>query len=322
MSKRFMFEALLYAVVVVGTVVCMRMLDAFDSLYVFSRAHESWELDEFFAAVPGILVVMLFYSVRRSMELRTEIASRKEAEAQLRNELEMRKKFLTLVSHEMRTPVNGVIGILDGMQYFESEQEREMMREQAAKTAHGLARQLDDVIAFARIEQGELYIDEEIFDPGTVVKDIVEIVSFKAKTLEVHLSHTIAPDMPRQAQGFRGHLTQVLINLADNAVKFSEKGTVNINLAFEADKHDGNRGTLVYTVADNGKGIANEHLDHIFELFFQEDHEGARRYPGLGIGLSLVRQLVPLMGGTIEVESELGRGTTFVLRIPVGVQDT
>jgi signal transduction histidine kinase/CheY-like chemotaxis protein len=221
-------------------------------------------------------------------------------------------RFLATMSHELRTPLNAVLGyaglLRDGVYGMLTEQQQRAVRS-IVRRARDLQLLIDDVLDLSRIEAGHMALREEEFDPATVLEEIREAVApfARDKPLTVAVrarpGHRVCLD--------RGRYRQVVLNLVANAVKFTpRRGEVELTLEDRADHH------FITRVRDTGIGIPQEDLQRVFESFQQLDSGTTRRYPGLGLGLSIARRIVELLGGTIEVESQPGHGTTFTVTLP------
>jgi PAS domain S-box-containing protein len=217
--------------------------------------------------------------------------------------------FLSNMSHLIRTPMNGIIGMADlalGTELTEVQQD--CIRRVKAST-NSLLVLLDDVLDLSRIESGKIVLEEEDFDLRTTVEHAVESVSVRAGEAGLELTCRIRPEVPIALKGDPSRLRQVFINLLGNAVKFTSKGEVGIEVQVE--KEEAASVLLHFLVSDTGIGIPPDKCDMIFESFQQVDDSTARKYEGTGLGLTISKQLVNLMSGEMWVESELGKGTTI-----------
>jgi signal transduction histidine kinase/ActR/RegA family two-component response regulator len=218
--------------------------------------------------------------------------------------------FLATMSHEIRTPLNGVLGMAQVMERStlpKAQRERVSVIRRSGETLLAL---LNDILDLSRIESGQLTLEDGIVD----IEEIATAarVTFADLATEKGLSLVLAVE-PAATGAWRGDPTrvrQILHNLVSNAVKFTTKGTVSLRVA-----HDG--AALVATVADTGPGIAPQRQVHMFDRFVQEDATMTRRFGGSGLGLAICRELCELQGGTIALESELGQGSTFTVRLPL-----
>ena len=222
-------------------------------------------------------------------------------------------RFLATMSHELRTPLNAVLGyaglLRDGV-YGEVSEQQERAVQSIVRRAKDLQLLIDDVLDLAKIEAGraELRVDE--FDPSAVLAEVKDAIGSFAR--DKNLSVTLRTRTKRRVRLDRSKYKQIVLNLASNAVKFTSEGG-EIELSVEEDGKD----AMVTLVRDTGIGIAPEHLQTIFDDFQQVESGTTRRFQGIGLGLAIVKRTIELLGGTITVQSEPGRGTAFRMRIPV-----
>ncbi|HVO10284.1 MAG TPA: ATP-binding protein [Vicinamibacteria bacterium] len=246
---------------------------------------------------------------RRLEELRQ---AKEAAEAGTR----AKSEFLAVMGHEMRTPLNAVLGatglLLDGPLGREQREQAEMAR----TAGQALLDLIDDLLDFSRIEAGRLDLERVAFDPRRLAEDTVALVVATAESKGLELSCRVTPDVPRRVCGDPGRLRQVLLNLLTNAVKFTERG--EITTFFELGAHDADGIVLQLRVRDTGVGIAPEFLPHLFEPFTQGESSTRRRYGGAGLGLAITRRLVDLMGGAISASSTPGEGSEFTCTVRLG----
>ena len=220
-----------------------------------------------------------------------------------------KSRFLAAMSHEIRTPLNGVLGMNSLLQRTPLTDEQRGYVDTIRRSGKTLLALIDDILDLSRIEAGRLELGSAAFDPRRLVADVVASITTAATQKGLSLEARCADDLPPVLRGDESRLRQVLLNLAANAVKFTEHGSVCIEAGHRA-LPDG-RVELVLTVRDTGIGIAALHLPRLFQRFSQADDGISRRYGGSGLGLAISKELVELMGGRIEVDSEPGRGSVF-----------
>ncbi len=225
-------------------------------------------------------------------------------------------EFLANMSHEIRTPISGVIGMLDlALQSEPGGLQREFLSG-ARAAAESLLRLLNDILDFSKIEAGRLDLDLTTFSLREVVGDTLKALAPQAHGKGLELIEIVRSDVPDTLRGDPGRLRQVLTNLAGNAVKFTEKGDVAVLVRKESETADTCR--LHFAVEDTGIGIPFEKQRIIFQSFTQADSSTTRQFGGTGLGLAISAQLIELMGGSIRVESEVGKGSAFHFEVSLG----
>ncbi len=227
-----------------------------------------------------------------------------------------KSEFLANMSHEIRTPLNAVIGladILQGLDPTSQQQQYLTMVHSAATTLLGV---INDVLDFSKIEAGELALDTVAVDLPSQLADLVALMAYPAEQRGLELVYSLAPDLPRQVVADPVRLRQILMNLLNNAIKFTESGVVELAVQFLPGDHE-QPDSVRFVVADTGIGIPADKLPLIFEKFTQADASHTRRFGGTGLGLAISKQLVTFMNGTIDVTSEVGVGTTFTVDLPL-----
>jgi PAS domain S-box-containing protein len=265
--------------------------------------------------IVGIMGVNVDLTDRRHME-RDLRAAKEGAEAAN----QAKSEFLANMSHEVRTPLNGILSTLQllGTTPLDAEQQEYLFA--AIKSSHRLTQLLSDILDLTKIEAGKLPCRESRFEFGQLRRAVLELFAKAASDKDVGLVFAIDDDMPRWLVGDEARLRQILFNLVGNAVKFTLQGQVSIE-AKPLPSAGGDRLQVLFTVSDTGIGIPDDQLQYVFEPFSQIEGSYTRRFQGAGLGLSIVRKLVRMLGGELAVDSTEGGGTTMYCSIPLKRHD-
>jgi signal transduction histidine kinase len=251
-----------------------------------------------------------------------DISARKAADLALREltraaeaASQAKSDFVANMGHELRTPMNGVIGLTDVLLETPLDAEQREYLTLVKNSAESLMAILNDILDFSKIEAGRLSIESAEFSPAAVIAELVSAISARAEKKGLALLCHIDSDTPSSVCGDPGRLRQILLNLCDNAIKFTSSGSVAVRArvtAVEGGSHE-----LHLSVNDTGMGIAPDKQENIFQAFSQVDNSSTRQFGGTGLGLAICEKLVALMGGSIWLASEPGQGSTFYFTVRV-----
>ena len=273
-------------------------------------------LTSFISTLTFLFVAYLGWLTTRDLRraLRNATYDLVKANEKLQEANRLKTHFLARVSHELRTPLNAIIGYTDmnlaGF-YGELNATQRDGLERVKRNSHQLLALINDVLDLSRIEAGRLELQEGVFSPKALVYSVVTTMEPRAQEKGLALDYQVASDLPPALLGDEVRLNQVLINLVDNAVKFTSQG--NIHVAAQTS----GAGTWTLQVRDTGRGISEREVTHIFEEFRQGEDVYSQELGGAGLGLAIARRLVEAMGGTISVQSRLGAGSTFAVTLPM-----
>lgn len=274
----------------------------------------------------GMIIAMIVAStgvandLRRRRSIERELKAAQQLAQQARESAEMasaaKTDFLATMSHEIRTPLSGVIGyteLLQGSPGLTSEQRSYVNHIQSA--GYALLALVNDVLDFSRIEAGEVLLVAEPFSLPKLIDNAVSIIRSIARKKGLPIHVETSPDVPEFLLGDAGRIRQVLLNLLNNAVKFTHEGNVTLRLEHTGASTEGER--IRFSVIDTGHGIAPDQQDKLFKRFSQVDHPTSRHLGGTGLGLAISKRFVELMGGEIGVRSAEGQGSTFWFEVPL-----
>ena len=260
--------------------------------------------------VSGFLGVVRDISQQRAIEAELQRARDAAEEA-----TKAKSEFLANMSHEIRTPMNGVIGMTELLMDSPLNDDQRGFTETIRDSGENLIKVINDILDFSKFESGKITLDPQPFDPRSMFEHIIESLDPEAAAKGLTLTLYLPPQVPRLLIGDEVRIRQILWNLMGNAVKFTQNGGVEVSVRL----NQADPSSFEFVVRDTGIGISQEQLERIFQPFGQADASTTRRFGGTGLGLAICQQLVKAMNGELKVESEVGKGSTFIFSVDLTV---
>ncbi|HEY9774951.1 MAG TPA: ATP-binding protein [Planktothrix sp.] len=252
---------------------------------------------------------------RAEEDLQNSVRQLKEARDEAIQASELKSQFVSNISHELRTPMSGVLGMTELLMESKLNPEQQELASYIYESSQSLLFVLNELLDFSRLEAGTLKLDNVKFDPRTIVHEAVDAMKLAAGRKHLHITKVFDDKLPARFSGDGRRIKQVLVHYVQNAVKFTETGTIEVRVAIEKRVED--QAYVRFSVKDSGIGMSEEDLQNVFAPFVQADGSSTRKYGGVGLGLSICKRVVKLMTGTLGVTSKQGEGSEFWFTVPL-----
>lgn len=292
--------------------------------YDFYRTYQVLPTVSFFTYLRPFLITVLLCTVTSAMAgfQNRLFFDETERSEKRRKEIERlsasQNQFFSSMSHEIRTPINTIIGLNEMIL-------REDVSEEVAEDAANIQSAsklllsiINDILDMSKFESGQMHLSEASYHPGDMLSDVVGMLWLRAKEKGLEFHVNVAPDIPYELYGDEVRIKQILINIVNNAIKYTKEGSVTLSI--QCGERDGNMVHIQYSVSDTGMGIKKEDIPYLFTAFKRVDEDSNRHIEGTGLGLSIVKQFVDLMNGTVTVNSVYTKGSTFIIDIPQRIE--
>ncbi|MBQ4311239.1 MAG: DegV family EDD domain-containing protein [Oscillospiraceae bacterium] len=281
--------------------------------FIVPHSNALFYLDSIVSVILIGFVIYIMVWFQNKLFIAENIRAKKEAE-KVEELLLSQNRFFSSMSHEIRTPINTIIGLNEMIL-------RENISDEVAEDALNvrsaskmLLHLINDILDMSKLDSGQMQLSLVNYKPGDMLSELVGMLWLRAKEKDLEFSVNVSPDLPYELTGDEVRIKQILINVVNNAIKYTEKGSVSLSV--ECSDSDNGKLNVIYTVTDTGIGIKKENIPYLFTAFRRVDERNNRHIEGTGLGLSIVKHLVDLMGGKITVNSIYTKGSSFIIEIP------